>query len=80
LAWLNWLQLDLAPSVTNILTLIRMGRAPYHPDVLAWAKSALDRYDGQRDEFERRAAQRPQIEPLWAEWRNFFEQLREALQ
>jgi hypothetical protein len=82
LSWLHWLQLDqdLYDPVWNLCAHVRAGRAPYNEQVLAWAKVALDRYDGQREAFDGRAAQVPQIAPLWAEWRCFFEQLREALQ
>jgi hypothetical protein len=80
LSWLFWLQLDLYDPVHNLCAHIRAGRAPYHDQVLGWAKVALDRYDRQRAEFDARAGRVPEIAPLWGEWRSFFEQLRAAVQ
>jgi hypothetical protein len=80
LGWLQWLNLDLVEPIRNVCELIRRGKAPYHDDVLAHARVALERYDGQREEFEARVLQAPQAANLWNEWRSFFEQFREAVE
>ena len=79
-SWLAWLGLGLEEPVWKLCTLIRSGRAPYHPDVRAAARTALDQYDALRGEFDQRVLQAPQLESLWGEWRSFFEQLRGDLE
>jgi hypothetical protein len=78
--WLNWLELDLADPVREVVGGIRLGTQPYHPEVVAHARIAVERYDGNREEFESRVLQQPGKADLWAQWRGFFEQLRGLLE
>lgn len=80
LEWLDQLYIGLAEPVGDLVTLHEDGRPGDDPDLLAAAALALDRFDGTRSAFEAWVAEGSDPEGFADRWREFFQNLREALQ
>lgn len=79
IVWLDGVNPRLAEAVWDLGELIQSGRPSNDPELISSARTALERYDADREGFERQAAVQPDPKGYTQAWRDFFEFIRGAL-